>query len=321
MGVKEIIESVDPSPVFETVRRDAPPDCQEAAFHLPREYDVAVVCSMPGFWSYPGNNAVSHHAFDIYTNGYLSKKPLIMAGFGCYLTYKRFPVEVNIERRDYVVPAFLRMLKGCSAAYSRERTGATLFGVPWHPCPSVFAGMLLACPRDLDLCNFMPRGAHYPWMDPREADRMDETAPKLARYLQERGFKFMAHCPEEFDYAIMLGWAEDDVILFHGDQWKSRAEESKAAQEFLSYYARARSYIGNRIHGGIVARSFGAKVLCIGYDTRLRAVEDIGGVICTPKTFRPQLFRNWLADKPLFPPMAQWFRDQQAIFKKVMAEA
>jgi hypothetical protein len=158
-------------------------------------------------------------------------------------------------------------------------------------------------------------------MDPREADRMDELAPKLARYLLDRGFKFMAHNSDEFDYAMILGWIEDDIILFGGGAGVARKEESKAAQEFLSYYARARSYIGNRIHGGIVARSFGANVLCIGYDTRLRAVEDVGGVICTPKTFRPQLFRNWLADKPLFPPMAQWFRDQQAIFKKVMAEA
>lgn len=322
-GVEEIIRAVDTAPVFEIVRRDTPSGCDEIPIHVPRDYDVAVVCSMPGFWSYlengKPNSAVNHHAFEVYSKGYLSRKPLIVAGFGCYLTYKRFPLELNIDRRDYVVPMFLKMLKQCRVAYARERTGASIFGVPWHPCPSVFAGKRLARARDLNLCNFMPEGAHYPWMDPWEAAAMQDLAPKLARYLLDQGYKFMAHKPEEFDYAIMLGWAEEDIICFHGGLLTPRAAEDEAAKRFLRYYSRARSYIGNRIHGGIVARGFGASVLCVGYDSRLRAVEDVGGVICTPRTFRPQFFRAWLRDESLEPPLEKWFRDQCEVFRKAIS--
>jgi len=322
IGVERLIYSVDKDATFEYVRRDPPDNCEDIPIHVPREYDVAVVCSMPGFWSHMNEEkkhecCTTHHAFDVYTNGYLSKKPLIMAGFGCYLTYKRYPVDLNIVKRSTVVPVFKRMLDRCTAVYSRTSLARPIFGnsIQCCPCPSIFAGMDLERRRDLKICNFMPGGAHYPGLNQRESEKMDVMAPKLANFLLSEGYTFVAHCQGEKELATILGWDDDNIIAF------DRERDQGKAFELLKVYSRAQSYIGNRIHGAIVSRSFGANALCIGYDTRLRAVEDVGGVVCTPKTFRPALFREWLADTAFDMNLDGLFRTQQEIFKCALDKA
>jgi hypothetical protein len=321
MGVERIIETVDPDPVFSSVRRDPPPDCGETPISVARPFDIAVVCSMPGFWSHPSkenpaqnNSPTAHHSWSYYNGWLASKGTLLVAGFGTYLTYKRFPLEYNVDNRAYLCHTFGHWLrKKCAAHYCRSTLGRALFGqnTPCHPCPSIFAGMDKPRARDLKLCNFMSRGAHYPWMDLKEANKMEKMLPRLAEYLLDRGFTFMAHRQIEHELAIKLGWAEDEIV-----NWKDVGTEP-----FLDTYSRAQCYIGNRIHGAIVSRSFGANTLCIGYDSRLRAVEDVGGTITTPRRFKANLLQNWLDDTALDMPLDRLLAEQRKHFKKVYNKA
>ena len=67
---------------------------------------------------------------------------------------------------------------------------------------------------------------------------------------------------------------------------------------YLEIYARARAYVGNRVHGAIVLAGRAACATAIGWDTRLLAASDVGARITRPSWIEPDRFREIAAAEP-----------------------
>lgn len=265
MGVEAIIQEADPKHEFKYLRRDEGKDLES-----PIETDYIVVCSMPGIWSNMQggreNSNRFHHSWQWYRRWLSEGRKILFAGVGSCMN-----LDVAIHDRDHYLAEVRLFMNRCSH-YSRDSVASILIdGDTTLPCPSIFArhrqGVLPNPFRKL--CNLMPSGAHEARLDKKENESWQSIKKDLSRQLMHVGFVFVAHDPAEVNHAKELGWPSGLVI--QGD-----------AKELLEIYATASVYVGNRVHGAIVARSFGAPALCIGYDTRIYAASRAGAFIINP---------------------------------------
>jgi hypothetical protein len=118
----------------------------------------------------------------------------------------------------------------------------------------------------------MPDAGHFPQFAPAyELDAWRSIRGEVAALLQARGFMATAHSPSEYELACRLGWPPEE-ILSYGD----------FAGEFLRAYSRCVKYFGNRVHGAIVSRAFGASVWSVGYDSRQECLLPLGDADIMP---------------------------------------
>jgi len=273
LGVEQILRTVDPAAKFIFRRRD-----HGREIHWkPAQFDYAVVCSMPGFWSHGSYSSMAtHESFGPYTTWLSDRKQLFLAGVGTnFYLNGAWPGTFNVAERIRWRADVDRLLSRCAGVYIRDKLADTtqLFGVHVRamPCPSIFAGLgFPAVPvKTRKLCNLMRYGTHYPEnCGSIQVQTWGSWVKPLAKELIDRGFVFAAHTNAEMRFARELGF--QNII------------PPISAEVLLREYSGCRQYFGNRVHGAIVARSFGADVTCIGMDTRLAAVDMVGGTAYAP---------------------------------------
>lgn len=271
LGIERIIKHVDPDATFYRVCK------HRSAVHERVECDRVVVCGMPLAWSRDVDAPWREHWWGALT-GWMAEKPMILAGVG---SFGRYP-NPSFTFEDRLVLEMKRLTTKCNSSYCRDSIFGEKFGLPVHSCPSIFALMDYDIKPELNLCNFMDDGSHYSGYNPTESQIWKEIRGSVAKQLQDYGYHFIAHSEAEKELGENLGF---EIIHAYGD----------FPETLLSIYARCKSYVGNRVHGAIVSASAGADVLCCGFDSRLYAVKQAGGKICTPKELL-DLLQGYLAE-------------------------
>lgn len=294
LGVERIIRSVDTSPNISTVERDHGNEISR-----PRsDFDQAIICGMPLIWSWFNRDreeSTRHYGPWSAISGWLADSgKLSIAGFGIYLMFEEFPDRIQFPNEGPILEDLRKLFSKCRLVYSRSPLAKRYFpDIKVAPCPSVFAEMEGTISRELKLFNLMPGGAHYPSRNTDEQFAWGKMIGPVSCLMQERGFKFVAHHPSEADLAFKkYGWKKEDCFVYAGGETLRDAE---LTLRLTRTYARCSHYFGNRIHGAILARSFGASAWCMGYDTRLFDVQFVGGKVCTP-TSMPSLeeIQKWI---------------------------
>lgn len=275
----------------------------------PDRFDRSVICGMPLLWSNGTSSTIDHPSWPPLAGWLSESRNIAMAGVGSYLIRRgdgwgMDPVVADTVKRV--------LIERCRFAYARDAVTSKFTGIPAMACPSVLAGKDLPRGRDRRLTNLMPTLAHYPQLTPREANIWGRLVRPISEMLKARGFLFVAHNEPEASFARELGWPEDRLFVYQ------RTEES--LYDLLRVYSRASHYVGNRIHGAIVSRSFGAATLCIGSDSRLEAVRQVGGETLIPANpLVLQWLPRWIArgQSPPFP-VAREYENQLRLFKTLV---
>ena len=213
---------------------------------------------------------------------------MVIAGFGILLPTPISQHEWTLEEPE-ILPKIQDLFDRCRLVYSRSPLAKKFFPkVSSLHCPSVLALPRGAWEKDLKLANFMPGGGHYPGLCPEAAKTMERRLPELAKQLIEAGWHFAAHRVAEEELALKLGWPKDKIYTWRHDG---------SGVSLLGIYGRCAKYLGNRIHGGIMARAAGAEAVVIGYDSRLADVYSMTGYTFTPGTF-PEDNSLWINEPP-----------------------
>lgn len=283
-GVERLIASVDQPPQFVLL------DKGSDEMMVPQPFDFAVLCGMPLMWSYPSGDCHLNFPWWKALTGWLSEgRRLILAGFGLYFVYRRWLDDFGVADRNYVAAETHHLIERCCLAYSRNPLVDELFGpgdIPFSACPSVLASSHRGH-RWRKLCNFVPGGTHYPSTCIRESAAWDRKLYAIARTLIQAGYTFVAHSLGDERLATWLGFPPSQLRRWDGNP-----------KALLRYYAQCSKYFGNRAHGAIISRSFGADVLWCGAETRAEAIRLVGGKTASLSAITPNDVAAWAYDWP-----------------------
>src|SRR5688572_29133658 len=167
IGVQRLIGEVDPLPEWIILNKQLDHENSEI------EFDKAIWCGSPMFWSNEVNDCWTNYWWEPWLNGWLfkEKRKVLVLGVG-----------------DVLGPSGPRDSDGYAAAISavRDKSWGLLTrnhvrdGVPVRCCPSVFALAGTETPKDMLLCNLMPDGAHDAFMDPNQAEYWRKILPTIS---------------------------------------------------------------------------------------------------------------------------------------------
>lgn len=291
LGIERLIRHADPHAKFQILQRDYG---DELANPIP--FDRSVLCGMAFVYSHyletpTGivlSNTTNHGWWGPLTGWLSADRKMIISGFGVAISPGN---PWQMVQPDYTIAKIKRELfSRCRSVYCRQTYGANLFDVAGLYCPAVFSGMDLPLqPKTLKLFNGCHKGGHWPWLSPSEHQIWKNNMIALTKMAQEHGFEFIAHNESEKQYALEVGWPKAKVIDYYDDP-----------QRMLKTYSCCHRYLGNRIHGAIVSRSFGAQVRCINYDSRLEAIRLVGGEALFPSEMiqiPPAAWIEWMTSE------------------------
>jgi len=263
-GLQRLILEIDPDAKFRLLDKENPID-----YRLETPFDKAVLCGMPLFWSHATQCSSDIHWWKVVIEGWLSsrKEDFAVVGAG--------------EAVGNTIADSRKMLSDVLTVVNR----ASLFTVRapiWpHPkivesiCPASFALVPELSPPEagrLRVCNFMPDGGHDSHFNSAEAEVWRSgKCREVSEWCRDQGFIVVPHTEAERDFVLSeLGWPEHRVI------------KPGSLAEYLDVYADAECYIGNRMHPSVLMASLGRRGLSIGYDSRSRMVERVGGRTLLP---------------------------------------
>lgn len=269
IGVENIIRSVDDNPVFDLLNKEDTEHWHE------REFDRCIYAGMPLWWSMEGNECQDIFWWGPLIRGWPTKDPrkFMVLGSGSVYVDK-------IHDTNRYMSAILETMERSWAVTTRN----SVFdhpGIVDSICPSAFAISNPSMARPFKLCNFMRDGGHFPHND-FELDHWDAILPLAVEWLLKGGFKFVAHTPAEVEYARELGWTPDNIFFF------------AKAEDYLPVYNQAIAYFGNRLHGGAVCASIGARTWCVTHDSRLQFVKRLGALTTRPSEISRDALKAWI---------------------------
>jgi len=295
LGVQQIIRRLDEKPIFIIRERDHRSTDPHHGLTEPEgglKFDYSVICGMPLLWCHREpdgqlSTTIQHSSWGA-INGWCSRRPMIIAGFGILLACKENMHDYDQPNKE-VLSKIEDLFKKCKLVYARTPLAKKFWpDMRFLSCPSV-----LALPqdkeKDLKLANFMPGGGHYPGLARKASEEMEKRMPDLAKRLIAADWHFAAHRVAEEELALKLGWPKERIHT-----WKYDGSRGT----LINAYARCSKYFGNRIHGAIMSRAAGAQAAVIAYDTRLAAVWSLGGYAFTPFDL-PADFNLWIDEPPV----------------------
>jgi len=297
MGVVKLIRAVDKKAELFPVDKlchylDDTTDC-----------DRIVFCGQPFVWAHSSHNTTMAPWWHGLSTWMLESGKLILGGYGIFLNHDNEGKPIVVGGDDVLNP-IRSVVEKCRAAYCRNPLAKDLLShsAVVQPCPSIFAGSHLTNVRNIKLCNFMDGGGHYRHKDESRAAQWDAIEYRIAMILQKAGFVFAAHVPCERSLAMdRFGWDENQIITY-----------DNSPEDFLNHYSRCVAYFGNRVHGAIVSRSFGADSWLVGLDTRMRAAELVGAKVSFPGEIDVDEVEAWAngGHSLSIPHLSSLFKDQ-----------
>lgn len=270
IGVENLVREVDPTAEFERLSKEDPQD-----YSRERPFDRAILCGMPLWW----NNHVSK-CQDIYwwapiLRGWPSakKENFLVLGAGSAVgdnmvnPREMFDAVEEVIQRSFAVttrqPVFDRpdlISSICPAAFASARSAVRAFR---------------SLSPSFKLFNAMPDGAHDSHFNPEEAAVWQAKQRAVSDAALEAGFVFIAHSADEKEVAKEAGWPESRIMFFD------------TPEAYLEAYARCSHYIGNRLHGAMMAACSAATSVAIGYDSRVEMLKPFTPNIYLPSEFQP----------------------------------
>ncbi len=269
IGVENLIKTVDVSPEFDLLNKENPEHWKE------REFDRCIYAGMPLWWSMHGNECQDIFWWEPLIRGWPTKdknKFMVLGSGSVYVD--------GINSTEKYLSAIRETMDRAWAVTTRNT-------VLDHPalidsvCPATFAlneRSMLDGPR---VCNLMPSGGHFP-MNPLELEHWDSATPFIVDWLQSNNYVFVAHTSVEAELAKSLGWAQEMIRIFD------------TPEQYLTYYASASSYFGNRLHGGAVCASIGIPTWCVTHDSRMKFVRRLSAMTSRPSEIDRNKLRLWL---------------------------
>jgi hypothetical protein len=263
-GVDRLIKEIDPDATFHLLNKE-----DEDAWDPPREYDRAVLCGMPLFWSHPQQTCSEIWWWEKMFRGWLFEDPRKFMAMGV----GNFIGKHGLHNEQAYMDAIMEVIECCWAVTTRNP-------ILDHPalidsiCPSVFsieADQSLKQSDAVRLCNLMRDGGHEAHLDPEEVAVWKRLMPELAEMLKKDGYEFVAHSGDEAVLAAELGFRSIHIFI--------------DPRKYLELYSRCIEYVGNRLHGAMVAFKAGASVTAIGYDSRVKMLHRVGCGSYTPSEF------------------------------------
>ena len=303
IGLIDLIRAADPDAKFTEI------DKLNEEVLTPIPCDRVVFCGQPLVWAHKNSTTLDIAWWEPINTWMADDAKLILAGFGLFLQYDE-DGQPKLERSREVIGGICGLMLKSRACYCRSPLIRRLLDwdeFPVHPCPSIFAGRWMEQRRDRKLCSIMPGGTHYPQLDEKRAAAWEEKEAAAVAIMRDAGFHLMAHSKVEADMAHdKHGWPADRVSQYTGDP-----------VSFLAEYSRCKKYFGNRVHGGIVSRGFGADVMVCASDTRMEAVRYVGGTAFLPEELDIDALREWANAEPEYDPMdiEAEFEVQRAIYE------
>lgn len=270
LGTTQLIREVDPDAVIDLVNMDDP-----ASITTPRDFDRAVFAGRPMFWEDCGK----HTLWTELIMGWLCRDPLKVLALGVGDCFR----GSGHGRRTMLLQAIATALKHFWKIVVRFPVDAPVIH---SVCPA--AWLLLGreeVPR-VKLFNAMPGGGHYPEQCSDQAAIWDALVIPVAKFALTHGFHFVAHTQHEASLANALGWAADQIVF------------APTIDPYLTAYASASHYVGNRMHGAVVLASRPAHALAIGYDSRNRMVDVAGLESVTPSELQMIEIRRVMLSTP-----------------------
>lgn len=245
IGVQRLVASVDPKARVQIADKHVDYDRRF-------EFDRAVLCGMPLFWSHGRNNNWTQPWWPWLLS--MGKKLLVL-GAGSYAP----PDGPPWSDPGGVLDSAHAIARAVYAGTVRDRIAALAWDTV-TPDPAAFA--VGPGPARYDLCNLMEHGGNEPQFGPRQSMDYKTQLPGLARRLIVEDRVFVAHDAKELALARRLGFGR--AVAYDGDP-----------VPLLRAYARAKSYVGCRLHGAIVVKALGRPVEHLAIDARTRCLDEI----------------------------------------------
>lgn len=267
IGVQNLIREVDNDAQFDLLNKENPDHYNH------REFDRAVICGMPLFWSTEQDNYDIWWWDKIFESWIAEdRRKLIALGVG------------HVLLDD--IPNFAKY--AFSINYVMQKAWALTAREPIldHPkivdsiCPSAFA--VRERSRQLRLCNLMVNGGHFAHAAPVERASWAEKQEEVVMALHDQDYIFVAHTDDEHRLAHDLGWDDADIRRY------------ETPEEYLELYSQCYKYFGHRLHGAAVVAAAGGEAWGVAYDSRVKMVQRLGGHGCRPSEFSMDQFRSWI---------------------------
>lgn len=251
-GIEKIVKEVDPQARFELL--DKEDDSQWHKAEAPFKYDRAIICSMPLFWSHEKQSTSDIWWFEKLFRSGIPKAKLCGIGVGDYIGERGIYDEKKYDAAMEEVAKTTAFVTTRHQLFGQHKSFQTSI------CPSCWA-IEESKPekRTRNLINLMPNGSHEPELCSQETESWRKF---LENYTRSPGEEFVAHSPDEYDLAESMGFETIHFFCAH--------------RKYLQIYSEAKTYFGNRLHGGIAAAIAGADVQVIGCDSRCAMLHTIG---------------------------------------------
>lgn len=272
IGVQRIVKDVDPKPEFIIRNKEFIEDQENEV-----EFDKAIWCGSPLFWSHQYQGCWENHWWDKWVNGWLfkEKRKVLVLGVGD-VAGRYLHDEPSYYAAIHTIKEKCWMLVTRNLV-SRDKD------IEVSCCPSIFALSGDKNSKALRLCNLMPEGAHDAFFDEQEAGLWKCKVKLISDLLSDDGFEIVCHSNDEESFAKSLGWTEDKIHF-----------KPNTSEDYLPLYSKAQSYVGNRLHGAMLTIGAGGAALAIGYDSRLGMVSYVGGSIMRPSQCCPSSVLEWI---------------------------
>ena len=256
IGVQKLIRVVDSKATFILIDKE-----NDAERKNTPQYDRAVWCGMPVFWSNGQNRCYRIKWWPFLLELGRRKEPALIAGAGSFCHWTN-----DLQVSD--IPTLQKKAEEVGSlywkVYARDSVVPQITNQPFQVeiCPAAFA-VSSGLKKDFKLCNLMPLGSHYAEFGETEVKAWRGKVRKLSNILVKNGFLFVAHSKSEQAFAKDLGWMNQNIVTYI----------SGKPEDLASLYSRARCFVGNRVHGAICSAAAGAEVLSVGFDSRQEAVR------------------------------------------------
>ena len=236
--------------------------------------ELLIQAGAPVYWCHRGIHCATNEWFHpLITKRYLRCKervPFLNLGAGsCQRYYSDGSEFSRCQSCKAYIPRIHRLAAVTTVrdALAKRILNSLGLDAPLLPCPSIFVAdqfELQPAKPEYVCLNYMRGGGHYDFGQNIDVQRWEATFREFyARIARNHRCVFVCHNETEVKEARRI--APHAEVYYRRDY-----------RDYLSFFARARCGVVNRMHAAFAIASFGRPSFVVGSDTRAHMVEQIG---------------------------------------------